>query len=124
VWQVGFNVFRKECNPGGNCSDYRRVNEEPVFPQPLPISATLPTTITYGELPGFALKDGLGVHEFTSFWADHDLNTDKLYCYRVAARDLFGQNGQPSAEAAETCLRPPDYLPPPAPTISDVTPQY
>ncbi|RIK50450.1 MAG: hypothetical protein DCC57_12095, partial [Chloroflexi bacterium] len=124
-WAVGFNVFRKECGLGGNnCTDYRRINEEPVFPQALPISATLPETVTYASLPGVALRYGTEMQEFTYFWADRDLNTDRLYCYRIAARDLLGQNGQPSAETPESCLRPPDYLPPPQPVIDEATPVY
>jgi hypothetical protein len=124
-WHVGFNVFRKECNLNGNqCSDYVRVNPQPVFPRVLPAEATITETVTNSAAPGFQLKYGTEMHEFTYYWADHELNTDRLYCYRIAARDLLGQSGQASPEAKEACLRPPDYLPPQTPDILEVTPTY
>ena len=102
---------------------YAQVNEEPVYPQALPISATLPETITYAGLPGAALRYGTDVHEFTYFWADHDLDTPAASLYTSPPTDRSARMAT-QRETGDTCVRPPDYLPPPQPVIQEATPLY
>lgn len=126
VWQNGFNVYRKECNPGGaSCGGYTRVNELPVLPRPLGEGAFDTEVVSAtGLLPGTQVSFGVESQEFSYYWADRNLNTNKEYCYRVAAIDLLGQDGRLSQETGESCLRPPDYLPPTEVEIIGVAPEH
>ncbi|HHY58763.1 MAG TPA: hypothetical protein GYA08_25395 [Chloroflexi bacterium] len=117
VWHNGFNVYRRTCDPGPtNCGGWERVNEYPIFPQPLPAEAGATEDISGGRL-----AYGLEVHEFDYEWADFDLDTSRIYCYTVTSLDLLQQDGVPSPEA---CLQPPDYRPPGAPDLLRVETIY
>ncbi|MCB0114863.1 MAG: hypothetical protein KDD84_12270, partial [Caldilineaceae bacterium] len=111
-WQDGFNVWRQTCVAPNNCGEWTKVNDQPVFPK-VTAAETLATEAITNSL-GISVTTGEEIHDFTWFWSDSDLRTDRLYCYRVTALDLLQQDGKPSAIPADNshCLRPPDYLPP------------
>ncbi len=110
VWHNGFNVYRRSCDPGPvNCGGWERINEYPIFPQPLPADATATEDVSGGRL-----AYGVEAHEFEYQWADFDLDTSKEYCYTVTSLDLLQQDG---ALSPQTCLQPPDYRPPGAPDL-------
>lgn len=119
-WQNGFNVWRQTCITPGNCTAAVKVNDEPVFPK-VTAAETLETETITNSL-GISVTTGNEIHDFTWFWSDSDLRTDRLYCYRVAALDLLQQEGKLSGIPADNshCLRPPDYLPPETVEILDV----
>lgn len=122
-WPDGYNVWRKECEPGtNNCGEYIKLNDLPVHPRALAEEATASEVIS--NTAGITLTYGTELHDFEAFWADRELNPAKLYCYRVTARDLLGQDGRPSAETRSACLQPPDYLPPDIPDVLGAQPRY
>lgn len=117
VWQNGFNVYRRTCDPGPvNCSGWERINEYPVFPQPQPEDVSAPEDVSGGRL-----AYGVEAHEFEYHWADFDLDTSRMYCYSVTSLDLLQQDGSLSPQ---TCLQPPDYRPPGAPDLLRVETVY
>ena len=116
-WHNGFNVYRRTCDPGpANCGPFERINEYPIFPQPLPAEAA-----SNEDVSGGRLAYGLEVHEFEYEWADFDLDTSRMYCYSVTSLDLLQQDGALSPDA---CLQPPDYRPNAAPTLQRVETIY
>lgn len=104
VWHNGFNVHRRTCDAGpSNCGAWEQINEYPIFPMPLPDSAS------DLEEPGDGrLAYEQDSYEFEFSWADFELNTAHTYCYTVTSLDILHQDGYLAPDA---CLQPPDYRP-------------
>jgi len=128
-WHFGFDVLRRECAIDmSSCSGYQQINQHPVQPGILP-TAALDGSDSPSVKSGTWLTSAIDFNlsfltettEFNYYWVDTDLNTNKRYCYLVAARDLLGQAGLPSTES---CVHPPDFMPPPVPNFVTITTSY
>jgi len=117
IWSYGYNLYRKACDPANlsSCTDYAQINGRPIQEQADPVNSS--TVITTGENVDLQFPSN-EPHEFAFDYADKHLELDKVYCYKVAARDLLGQSGELSNES---CLRAPDFRGPRPPQTAWVS---